>query len=131
MKVKFSWNSDHLKGESSFGKTPGVCYCTQKCKGKGLGGGNGGCKIVTVCAFQSGKIIITGGNSFEQVTWMYNYINTLMKDNYNELYFQEPIMTIVPEKKKKMPKTKKKGIKTSESLDLSLEATPLLSLIHL
>ena len=125
VKIKFSWNSDFLKGESSFGKTPGVCYCTQKCKGKGLGCDNGGCKIVTVCAFQSGKIIITGGNSLEQVMWMYNYINTLMKDNFNELYFQEPIMTIQPEKKKKMPKTKKKGIKTSENLDFSLEAVTL------
>jgi len=110
VKIKFSWNSDYLKGESAFGKTPGVCYCTQKCKGKGLGCGNGGCKVVTVCAFQSGKIIITGGNSFEQVTWMYTYINTLMKQNYEELYYRVPIMNEQPclDKKKKTDKKKKK-----------------------
>jgi TATA-box binding protein (TBP) (component of TFIID and TFIIIB) len=121
VKIKFSWNIDYLKGDGAIGKTPGLCYCQTKCKGKGCGHGDGGCKIVTVCAFQSGKIIITGGNSYEQVVWMYEYINTLLRTNYTQLYYRVPFIddaiTKTPATKKPISKkqTKKKAPKDSPS----------------
>jgi TATA-box binding protein (TBP) (component of TFIID and TFIIIB) len=58
----------------------GICKCCNKCNGKGKGMGDGDCKKITIAVFNSGKIIITGGNSFEQVVTSYNFINNLLKD---------------------------------------------------
>ena len=51
-----------------------------KCNGKGLGNGDGDCKKITIAVFNSGKIIITGGNSFNQVLISYEFINNLLSD---------------------------------------------------
>jgi len=58
----------------------GVCGCSGKCNGKGLGNGDGDCKKITIAVFNSGKIIITGGNSFNQVLISYEFINNLLSD---------------------------------------------------
>ena len=51
--------------------SPGICNCTLPCDGKGKGDA---CKRITVAAFKSGKIIITGGRSSENITTAYNFI---------------------------------------------------------
>ena len=58
----------------------GVCNCSSKCNGKGSGKGDGDCKKITIAVFNSGKIIITGGNSFDQVLISYEFINSLLSD---------------------------------------------------
>ena len=58
----------------------GVCNCSSKCNGKGSGKGDGDCKNITIAVFNSGKIIITGGNSFDQVLISYEFINSLLSD---------------------------------------------------
>lgn len=66
----------------------GICRCTEQCKGKGK---NLECKRITVAVFTSGKTIITGGNSIEQIYIARDFIKEFIfkhKDkillNYNE-----------------------------------------------
>ena len=62
----------------------GICRCMgKKCKGKGLGHGEGECKKITVAIFQSGSIIITGARAFEQTEIAYNFINKFLLENYS------------------------------------------------
>jgi TATA-box binding protein (TBP) (component of TFIID and TFIIIB) len=65
----------------------GICRCCNKCNGKGKGNGDGDCKKITIAVFNSGKIIITGGNSFEQVITSYNFIYNLLnnKEKYENI----------------------------------------------
>ena len=70
----------------------GVCTCSPQCNGKGNGNGNGKCKMGTISVFQSGKIIITGANSYHQVTEMYEFINRLLKENYEKVIYREPLL---------------------------------------
>lgn len=58
----------------------GICKCTEKCNGKGRGCGNGQCKRVTIAVFASGKIIITGGRSIEQLVDSYDFIKGVLSD---------------------------------------------------
>ena len=58
----------------------GVCQCTKKCNGKGLGNKDGDCKRITIAIFNSGKVIITGGNTLNQLCISYDYINSILKN---------------------------------------------------
>ena len=64
----------------------GVCNCMGKCNGKGK---DGYCKKITVAVFNSGKIIITGGQSYEQLNTAYDFINNILVDNKNILILNE------------------------------------------
>lgn len=89
VKVKFRWNSLYLQQP-----VVGICYCKNReaCKGRGSGTGEGCCKTVTACVFQTGKVIITGGNDYEQVQYVYDFINDLIKRHYDEIYYREPLL---------------------------------------
>ena len=56
--IKYYYNSHCDKNND------GICRCTEICRGKGV---NMECKRITVAVFTSGKTIITGGNSIEQI----------------------------------------------------------------
>ena len=71
----------------------GRCYCTKLCSGKGKGNGNGDCKIITIAAFQSGSIIITGARNLVQVRVAQHFITTILKDNY--LYIKKILPSFV------------------------------------
>lgn len=58
----------------------GICCCNKKCKGKGTANGDGECKRITIAVFSSGKIIITGGKTFEQIETGYNFIYNILKN---------------------------------------------------
>ena len=75
---KFYWNTSYFDEPYE-----GVCYCTKTCKGKGCGTGNGNCKRITIAIFQSGRILITGGRNREQITKSYNFINRVLKENFD------------------------------------------------
>ena len=77
---KFYWNTLY-KNDST--KKDGVCYCKKTCEGKGLGNGDGDCKKVTIAAFSSGSVIITGARQKQQIDDCYNFINKVFKENYN------------------------------------------------
>lgn len=64
----------------------GICNCKTQCNGKGK---NGFCKKITVAVFNSGKIIITGGQSYEQLNKAYEFINDILKNSKEELILRE------------------------------------------
>ena len=71
---KYFWNEDYK--ELPF---KGKCYCKGFCDGKGTGKGESNCKKITISAFQSGSIIITGANSIEQIKVTFDFINSIFK----------------------------------------------------
>lgn len=76
---KYYWNKDYKNIESL---QEGICHCTTSCSGKGKGYGNGKCKKITICIFQSGNVIITGARTLEQIKDAYNFINKIIEENY-------------------------------------------------
>ena len=108
VKIKFAWNTDYINTAKQKQKavssnyTPGVCYCENRCNGKGCGSGDGQCKVVTVCVFgndapnrHGGKIIITGANSYQQVEDVYRFMNGVLKTHYDSVVYCEPYMATV------------------------------------
>ena len=77
---KFYYNSTH--NDPNY---PGKCICSKSCNGKGTGDGNGNCKKITVAAFQSGSVIITGAQSIEQIHTAYNFVNKVFDDNFEQI----------------------------------------------
>ena len=55
----------------------GVCNCMNECNGKGK---DGCCKKITIAVFNSGKIIITGGQSYLHLTTAYHFIYNLINE---------------------------------------------------
>ena len=64
---------------------PGICLCTQRCKGQGSGDGSGECKRITMSVFQTGKIIITGGRYLYQLEEAYNFLNHVLQDHAHDV----------------------------------------------
>ena len=75
---KYYWNKEY-EGKGIEGK----CYCKSKCNGKGRGNGDGDCKQITIAAFQSGSVIITGAREILHIHKAQNFINGVFKDNYD------------------------------------------------
>ena len=103
--AKYYWNEDYLDND-----TPGVCLCTKKCNGKGIGKGDGECKKVTISTFQSGSVIITGARNTKQIYDSYEFINTIFRNHYSELKKKEIKIELpkTPIFKKNKSKKKKK-----------------------
>lgn len=103
VKIKFAWNSDYMHSDQSKKYIPGLCYCTNRCTGKGSGNGNGQCKIVTVCVFgndtttnsKMGKIIITGANQYKQVQDVHKFMSELLEKHHERLFYHEPYMETI------------------------------------
>jgi TATA-box binding protein (TBP) (component of TFIID and TFIIIB) len=74
---KYYWNKAY-EGYQYEGK----CYCTKKCIGKGKGNGNGDCKKITIAAFQSGSVIITGAREILHIEKAQTFINRVFRENY-------------------------------------------------
>ena len=60
----------------------GICNCSKTCNGKGK---DGCCKKVTIAVFNSGKTIITGGQSLDHLNIAYDFITKLVKENQTEI----------------------------------------------
>ena len=74
---KYYWNKAYEDKEFE-----GKCYCTKKCNGKGKGNGDGDCKQITIAAFQSGSVIITGAREILHIEKAQNFINRVFRENY-------------------------------------------------
>ena len=59
----------------------GICNCLCECNGKG--GSN--CKSITIAVFNSGNIIITGGQSYKHLTIAYDFICKILNENKNDI----------------------------------------------
>ena len=79
--IRYYYNKD-----KTFSKN-GICQCNQICDGKGKNNfcGNGNCKKVTISAFASGKILIHGAQSMEQIKEGYNFIINFIEENKSEV----------------------------------------------
>jgi TATA-box binding protein (TBP) (component of TFIID and TFIIIB) len=57
----------------------GICKCKGFCKGQGLGNGEGECKRITMSIFRTGKIIITGARTMDQIEAAYVFLNNVFR----------------------------------------------------
>jgi hypothetical protein len=113
---KFYWNTDYKSDPS---KKPGVCYCKKPCDGKGLGCGDGECKKITIAAFSSGSVIITGARKIVQINDCYDFINKVFKDNYMRV---KKITAPFYDDKKEQKNTNKKYVKPSDIIYIDRES---------
>lgn len=61
----------------------GICHCIEKCKG--AGNSDNECKKITVSIFRTGKIIITGAKTINQINTVYDFINNIIERHYDEI----------------------------------------------
>lgn len=59
----------------------GYCKCTTFCNGK-----SSECKKITIAVFQSGCVIITGANTKEHIEVAYEFICSILVDNYEQIH---------------------------------------------
>ena len=59
--------------------TRGICMCPKFCNGQGDGTQIGSCKKITIAAFQTGSIIITGARNTRQLDEAYDFMNTVLQ----------------------------------------------------
>lgn len=57
----------------------GICTCPRFCNGQGDGTAIGQCKKITIAAFQTGSIIITGARNKPQLDEAYEFINGVLQ----------------------------------------------------
>lgn len=57
----------------------GICMCPRFCNGQGDGTAIGACKKITIAAFQTGSIIITGARNQRQLDEAYEFINEVLQ----------------------------------------------------
>jgi TATA-box binding protein (TBP) (component of TFIID and TFIIIB) len=60
-------------------ETQGICKCPRFCTGQGDGSSVGQCKRITIAAFQTGSIIITGARTKKQLDEAYDFMNTVLQ----------------------------------------------------
>jgi len=90
VKLQYYWNTD-IKCAYN-----GRCLCMIQCLGKGNGISQNQCKKVTVSVFDSGKVLITGANTFLQVNSAYEYINKVVVENEKQVKKVIPTLTNKP-----------------------------------
>jgi len=105
LKIQYWYNTDHVVNND------GCCKCVDKCNGKGIGTGDGQCKKITIAVFQSGCIIITGGQSIAQINEAYDYICDVIRNNIGSIY-KVAMPPLIQEPKKKKIYIKKSSIRT-------------------
>jgi len=68
-------------------KGSGVCACGADsfCKGQGTGDGKGECKRITMSIFRTGKIIITGARTMDQIQEAYDFLNRVFETHAAEV----------------------------------------------
>jgi TATA-box binding protein (TBP) (component of TFIID and TFIIIB) len=77
--IKYYYNTSRTVGR------PGICMCEKPCPGQGEGDAPGQCKKITVLAFQTGDIIVTGARKYEQLDEAYHFMNQILKRHSREI----------------------------------------------
>lgn len=77
--IKYYYNTSRTTGP------PGICMCDKPCQGQGEGDAPGECKKITILAFQTGDIIVTGARKKEQLDEAYEFMNVLFKRHSKEV----------------------------------------------
>jgi TATA-box binding protein (TBP) (component of TFIID and TFIIIB) len=84
--IKYYYNTSRTVGR------PGICNCERPCQGQGEGDAPGQCKKITILAFQTGDIIVTGARKYEQLEEAYHYMNQILKRHSKEIL--RPLPTV-------------------------------------
>lgn len=84
VKLQYYWSASNCQHD-------GICRCSKPCYGKGDGDVDGDCKKVTIAIFESGKILITGANTFQQVEDSYRYICDIIRKHKDVLQKTLPL----------------------------------------
>jgi TATA-box binding protein (TBP) (component of TFIID and TFIIIB) len=107
VKIQYFWNAvSKCKN--------GLCPCENECiVGKGNGCGDGNCKRITIAIFQSGCVIITGAQNYEQINDAYKFISTVLLRHRNEIE-KKVVKSDVDTKEKKIILINKKNIQLPE-----------------
>jgi hypothetical protein len=71
-------NTKYYYNEASATKR-GICMCPRFCNGQGDGTAVGQCKKITIAAFQTGSIIITGARNRPQLEEAYQFMNEVLQ----------------------------------------------------
>ena len=71
-------NTKYYYNEASPTKK-GICMCPRFCNGQGDGTAIGQCKKITIAAFQTGSIIITGARNRPQLDEAYIFMNDILQ----------------------------------------------------
>ena len=69
----------------------GICMCPRFCTGQGDGTAIGSCKKITIAAFQTGSIIITGARNKPQLDEAYEFMNGVLH-THKELVTKAPVL---------------------------------------
>ena len=77
--IKYYYNTSREYGR------PGICSCPRPCQGQGEGDAPGQCKKITILAFQTGDIIVTGARKHEQLHEAYGFMNQILKAHSREI----------------------------------------------
>lgn len=76
VKVQYFYNKNNARAD-------GICCCKTQCEGRAAGEGR--CKKVTICVFESGAVLITGANAFNQIDEAYAYITKIFAEREDDL----------------------------------------------
>ena len=113
VRVEYYYNS--LTSNTEF---EGLCKCTNKCRGKGIGVGENNCRKISIAIFQSGSAIIAGGcNAIEPIYQTYNFINNLIKNIIREIKKNESEASRLKKQRANNIHLEKKIIINGEYLD--------------
>lgn len=77
--IKYYYNTSRTVGR------PGICNCERPCQGQGEGDDPGQCKKITILAFQTGDIIVTGARKQEQLDEAYEFMNQILLRHSKEI----------------------------------------------
>jgi len=81
VKIYFMWNKNQdIKN--------GVCICNKRCKysaKKRNGNGENDCRRISIAVFSTGRILIAGSKTNEQLNSTYEYVIKILQDNYNQI----------------------------------------------
>lgn len=69
----------------------GICRCPRFCSGQGNGETTGNCKRITIAAFQTGSIIITGARTRDQLDEAYDFMNMVLRTHARDV--ARPLVT--------------------------------------
>jgi TATA-box binding protein (TBP) (component of TFIID and TFIIIB) len=94
--IKYYYNEARNTGP------PGICMCEKPCTGQGEGNALGACKKITLLAFQTGDIIVTGARRREQLDEAYGFMNQILRAHSREILrpFPSASGSAVPAEKK-------------------------------
>lgn len=87
VQIKFIWNAAVEMTPNGQGICR--CHCTHglpRCTGKGRGDALGSCRKVTIAVFQTGRVILTGAHSMQQLDDAYAFVvSKLTRPFHNEI----------------------------------------------